>query len=64
MKSVKTALVNRNSALVENENEFDDKFNDVVNQLEQEQETLAGLETQCVRLRAESQPLEYLKDNF
>lgn len=64
LKLEKDALENRNSALVENENEFADKFNSVVNQLQKKQETLAELETLGVKLRAEIQPLEYMKDNL
>lgn len=60
----KQDLENNNRALVENEAVLVDKFNNAVIQLEKKQETLAELETLGIKLRAEIQPLEYMKDNL
>lgn len=60
----KQDLENNNRALVENEAVLLDKFNNAVIQLEKKQETLAELETLGIKLRAEIQPLEYMKDTL
>lgn len=60
----KMDLENRNHALLENEIALADKFNTIVDQLEKKQETLTELETLHIKLRAEIQPLEYMKDNL
>lgn len=60
----KTALENHNHALIENEVILTDKLDDLVTQLEKKQETLNELETLGVKLRAEIQPLEYMKNNL
>lgn len=60
----KTTLENQNHVLTENEMILSEKFNDVVTQLEKKQETLNELETLGIKLRAEIQPLEYMKNNL
>ncbi|XP_025420467.1 COP1-interactive protein 1-like [Sipha flava] len=60
----KLALESHNRALIENEMILTEKLNDVVTQLENKQETLNELETLGVKLRAEIQPLEYMKNNL
>lgn len=60
----KKDLENNNRALVENEAVLLDKLNNAIIQLEKKQETLAELETLGIKLRAEIQPLEYMKDNL
>lgn len=62
INSEKIALENHNQALLKNESNLVDKFNAVVIQLEKKQETLIELETLGVKLKAEIQPLEYMKD--
>lgn len=62
--SEKNDLENCNRDLVEKETFLVDKINDLVMQLEKKQETLTELETLGVKLRAEIQPLEYMKDNL
>jgi len=64
LNSEKNTLENHNSALIENETILADKLNNVITQLEKKQETLTELETLGVKLRAEIQPLEYMKDNL
>ncbi|CAI6360394.1 unnamed protein product [Macrosiphum euphorbiae] len=58
----KIALEDHNHTLVENETILTDKLNDALTNLEKKQETLAELETLGVKLRAEIQPLVYMKD--
>ncbi|XP_022168561.1 golgin subfamily A member 4-like [Myzus persicae] len=58
----KIALENHNRTLVENETILTDKLNDALTNLDKKQETLAELETLGVKLRAEIQPLVYMKD--
>lgn len=60
----KKDLENNNRTLVENQAVLLDKFNNAVIQLEKKQETLSELETLGIKLRAEIQPLEYMKDNL
>lgn len=57
-------LENHNCALAENETILVDKYNDALTQLENKQETLAELEKLVVKLRAEIQPIENMKDNL
>lgn len=57
-------LENHNCALVENKMILVDKYNDALTQLENKQETLAELEKLVVKLRAEIQPIENMKDNL
>ncbi|VVC38032.1 Hypothetical protein CINCED_3A004058 [Cinara cedri] len=64
LNSENFALENHNQILVKNETELINKFNNVVIQLEKKQETLTELETLGVKLKAEIQPLEYMKDNL
>lgn len=64
LKADKINLENCNRTIAESKAVLADKFNDVVNQLENKQQTLAELETLHVKLRAEIQPLEYMKDNL
>jgi len=64
LNTEKITLENRNRTLVESEAVLADKFSEVVNQLENKQETLAELETLHVKLRAEIQPLVFMKDNL
>lgn len=58
------SLENHNCALVENEMILVDKYNDALTQLENKQGTLAELEKLVVKLKAEIQPIEYMKDNL
>lgn len=58
----KNALKNHNHILVENETILTDKLNEALSNLDKKQETLAELETLGVKLRAEIQPLVYMKD--
>lgn len=58
----KNALEVHNHTLVENETILTDKLNDALTNLDKKQETLAELETLGVKLRAEIQPLVYMKD--
>ncbi|KAL4107286.1 hypothetical protein QTP88_017654 [Uroleucon formosanum] len=58
----KIALEDHNHTLVENETILTDKLNDALTHLDKKQETLAELETLGVKLRAEIQPLVYMKD--
>lgn len=64
MKKEKVSLEHYIDTLVENKTELANKLNDALTQLEKKQETLAELETLGVKLRAEIQPLEYMKDNL
>lgn len=64
LNSDKTTLENHNRSLINSEVALADKLNNVMIQLENKQETLAELETLHVKLRAEIQPLEYMKDNL
>lgn len=64
LNSEKINLEQRNDTLIENESLLADKLNDALIQLEKKQETLAELETLGVKLRAEIQPLVYMKDNL
>jgi len=56
------ALKEHNHTLVENETILTDKLNEALSNLDKKQETLAELETLGVKLRAEIQPLVYMKD--
>lgn len=58
----KNALEDHNHTLIENETILTDKLNDALTHLDKKQETLAELETLGVKLRAEIQPLVYMKD--
>ncbi|XP_015379167.1 PREDICTED: putative leucine-rich repeat-containing protein DDB_G0290503 isoform X2 [Diuraphis noxia] len=58
----KNALENHNHTLIENETLLTDKLNDALTHLDKKQETLSELETLGVKLRAEIQPLVYMKD--
>lgn len=60
----KNDLENQNHILVENEIVLAEKFENIVTQLEKKQETLTELEALGVKLRAEIQPLEFMKDNL
>lgn len=62
LNSEKNALENQNCALIDKEAVLADEFNNAVTQLEKKQETLSELETLGIKLRAEIQPLEYMKD--
>lgn len=64
LNTEKITLENHNRTLVESEAVLADKFSEVVNQLENKQETLTELETLHVKLRAEIQPLVFMKDNL
>lgn len=64
LKKEKVSLEHYIDTLVENKTELANKLNDALTQLEKKQETLAELETLGVKLRAEIQPLEYMKDNL
>lgn len=62
LNSEKNALENQNCALIDKEAVLAEEFNNAVTQLEKKQETLSELETLGIKLRAEIQPLEYMKD--
>lgn len=64
LNSENNILKNTNHDLLINETLLVDKINNLVTQLEKKQETLMELETLGVKLRAEIQPLEYMKDNL
>ncbi|XP_050438776.1 putative leucine-rich repeat-containing protein DDB_G0290503 isoform X2 [Adelges cooleyi] len=59
-----SSLEERLSKLIENENLLTDKLNDALSEIEKKQITLKELETLGVKLRAEIQPLEFMKDNL
>lgn len=62
LNSEKIDLESYNHTLVENETILMDKLNNALSHLDKKQETLAELETLGVKLRAEIEPLVYMKD--